>query len=114
MNREILFRGKRKLNGNWVYGYYVYNEDENKHLIYAANLTMACFEVIPETVGQFTSRTDMKDVKIFSGDINHDGGICIWNEDDASFCWDYSNLGIEPMGAEEDWCEITGNIHETK
>ena len=33
MNREILFKAKRKDNGKWVEGYYVYDYCKNIHLI---------------------------------------------------------------------------------
>jgi hypothetical protein len=71
--REHLYKAKRKLNGNWVCGYYVYNEDENKHFIYAADLANDRFEIIHETLCQFTSLFDKKGDRIFTGDIISDG-----------------------------------------
>lgn len=66
MNREILFRGKRLDNGQWVYGgirivqgrYYIIPEDSNPF----------GFEVDPATVGQFVC-LDCKGNNLFEDDI---------------------------------------------
>lgn len=67
MEREILFRGKRIDNGEWVEGNYIF-EDFDRVGIHQIGTIIQCF-VIPETVGQFTGLLDKNGNKIFEGDI---------------------------------------------
>ena len=72
--REILFRGKRIDKGKWVYGsliqrniwghiFPVIRAEDNGFDNYKE------WEVIPETIGQYTGFDDKNGVKVFDGDV---------------------------------------------
>lgn len=71
--REILFRGKRTDNGEWVEGCGII-ATENWVSILAViddletnSADVEEYNVIPETVGKFIGLTDKNDKKIFEG-----------------------------------------------
>ena len=127
--REILFRGKRINNGEWVYGYYVpvcFGKFPCKQAIVPEpDGVWEPIAVKPETVDQFTGLTDKNGKKIFEGDIvkvennDHD-----WYEHDPNsysvFAVDFDEGGYT-VGSYflQNWLwfdefhgEVIGNIHD--
>jgi hypothetical protein len=123
--REYLFRGKRKDNGEWVYGYvrmYTYRR-KLKAWIETIDRT---WEVIPETVGEFTgllaadsnryTAGGEKDLRIFEGDIVEHTSYGERYEIvfiSGEFVLKFDNDDNGRLISYIDDLEIIGNIHDT-
>ncbi len=135
--REILFRGKRLDNGEWVEGNLFRNDNEHFPMTLIGNVIFSrgkhtnalsfdgfdLAEVDPATVGQFTGLLDKNGKRIFEGDILKDD----WGKNFEVFfstktCSFMANLKIAPSEWEtgnyrigEAWTDtvkIVSNIHD--
>ena len=125
MKREILFRGKRTDNGEWVYGNLIDSDSIVGEIVDFDEeyfIPEFWYKVDPETVGQFTGLADKNGTKIFDGDIvrfyddSEDeltNGVVVFNADFCSFC--VSMKGHEDIMLMAHWqYEVIGNIYDNK
>lgn len=125
MKREILFIAQRVDNKEWVKGYYiksskVYHLGESDIIVCGDSYNGYCgrefYDVIPETVCQFTGLTDKNGTKIFECDIVK------WIDSDGNNRIDkvwYHNGGFVLCNIEHhigdyihNYLEVIGNIYD--
>ena len=126
--REILFRGKREDNGEWVEGRLIADEaivPKGQVFYISDNVldsTVYARIVIPETVGQYTGLIDKNGKKIFEGDIVkipiYEGcqerviAVVAWDIKKAVFYLHGKRVKTDFYHYFGNDCEIIGNIYD--
>ena len=129
--REILFRGKRVDNGQWVEGWLIYNhiavpvDMENGDSFDSFRDTYFFHKVIQETVGQCIGISDKHGIEIFEDDIvkYFEPNSKTWHTRIVKWDWRFAGFGL--FDKESEWCkesdwlkikdiEVVGNIHDNK
>lgn len=130
MSREILFKAKRKYNGEWVEGYYVYCRKRH-YILPLKNETIGFngiedewVEVNSDTICQYAGLTDKNGKKIWENDIcdrkEKYPEIVVFNKGDWQLDYSYvfgkeihtdaCNLGF--YVCERKCVEVIGNIFD--
>lgn len=124
--RDVLFRGQSG-DGEWIHGFYNFQdylfngEQVRRHYMRPVNAQDSVL-ILPETLGQYSGRTDLKRKRIFEGDIvkltilggNEFITVCTFEEGAFGLRWTWQ--GVERFAAFTSICnalfEVVGNVYD--
>ncbi len=119
MKAEVLFRGKRSDNGEWIYGTLYRYSEKSMSIAYLDKENVEYEnDVIPRTVGVFTGYRALNYERIFEGDIlktmtgrflivsDSGYGNCTFTDIDTGETYKYATC--EMLSS----CRIVDNIHD--
>lgn len=125
---KSLFRAKRKDNNDWIY-WNMYGElcrlsGKRTRLAITKGAGTSYYDyihqirhlLIPETIGRFTTLTDMNGKKVFEGDVVKEGcnyliGVVVWDNSKCTYKLKDFGDGYEIENAPIEW-KVIGNIHD--
>lgn len=117
--REILFRGKQPVSGEWAYGSLITETNPfDQNMVMTHIYDNDCNEILvtPQTVGQYTGKNDENGKKIFEGDI-----CWFYGGEYYSGSWEHNAIvAITDITNDEqihylknaEYCEVIGNIYD--
>lgn len=130
--KEILFKGKQIDGGEWVEGTYYHQTEfygdsiDESYIISSKDVLednmMIFYEVIPETVGQYSGKDDANGEKMFEGDIvkglffHSDSVLSVVTFKDGAFGLEWNRGTVKTFSAFASICNVRyekiGNIHD--